>query len=205
VNPRVLFGRFQALLFDCDGTIANSMPTHLNAWNNILSKYGGTLTAADHDKYAGVPTPRIVELLNESLGLQMPVSSVTREKELAYLDLIHTIQGVPDVIKTIEAFRGIIPMAVVSGSPRHSVVQTLTHLGLINDFQAILGSEDYQLGKPAPDGYANAAKQLRAKPQECVVFEDGELGIQAAIAAGMKWVRVIPDRGGFDLAASDFR
>jgi HAD superfamily hydrolase (TIGR01509 family) len=207
VSPRELFSteRFKALLFDCDGTIADSMPIHLKAWNQALSHWGAALTQADHDKYAGVPTRRIVELLNQALGLKMPVNEVTRQKEQAYLDLVETVKAVPDVVATIHAFQGVLPMAVVSGSPRESVLKTLEHLKLTRYFLAILGSEDYALGKPAPDGFLGAARKLNVSPQTCLVFEDGELGIQAAIAAQMKFVRVTPERGGFDFDRSDFR
>jgi HAD superfamily hydrolase (TIGR01509 family) len=206
VNPRELFStaKFKALLFDCDGTIAHSMPVHLRAWNQALQPWGAQLSEFDHEKFAGVPTPRIVEILNEANNLTMPVEKMTFEKEQAYLRLMHEVTAVPDVLKTIEAFSGVLPMAVVSGSPRASLVKTLKHLGLLEMFGAVLGCDEYPNGKPAPDGYLLAAQQLGVAPSECLVFEDGALGIQAAQAAAMKWVRVVPAQGGFDLAHSDF-
>ena len=206
MNPRELFpsDKFKALLFDCDGTIAHSMPIHLRAWNQALQPWGAILSEEDHDKYAGVPTPRIVEILNEAHSLTMPVEQVTHEKEEAYFRLMPEIKAVPDVFKTIEAFTGVLPMAVVSGSPHNSLVKTLKHLGLLESFGAVLGSDNYPKGKPAPDGYLMAARQLGVAPSQCLVFEDAALGIEAARAAGMKWVRVIPAQGGFDLTHSDF-
>jgi HAD superfamily hydrolase (TIGR01509 family) len=206
MKPVELFsgGKFAALLFDCDGTIAHSMPVHLKAWNQALSAYGAKLTPEDHDRWAGRPTHAIVELLNKEYGHSMPVDEVTEEKEKLYVSTINTVEGVRDVIETIEAFHGKVPMAVVSGSPRASVLKTLAHLGIKDYFAAVLGNEDYGRGKPAPDCFLNAATQLKVPPEKCLVFEDGELGIQAAKAANMRWVRVIPDRGGFDLEHSDF-
>ena len=86
-------------------------------------------------------------------------------------------------------------MAVVSGSPRDSVILTLTHLGIFDRFDVILGADDYAHGKPAPDCFLKAAQLLKIEPQECLVFEDADLGIQAAEAAGMKWIRVDPRSG----------
>ena len=197
--------QFAALLFDCDGTIAHSMPVHLVAWNQALAEHGIVLTEENHVKWAGRPTRSIVELLNHEQGLKMSPSHVTDKKEKIYVSLIEMVNAVPDVQETIKANFGKVPMAVVSGSPRESVIKTLTHLGLMPYFDCVLGFEDYAHGKPAPDCFLNAASRLKVPPERCLVFEDGELGIQAAQAAHMRWVRVIPERGGFDLEGSDFR
>ncbi|MGZ3723982.1 MAG: HAD family hydrolase [Bdellovibrionales bacterium] len=197
--------KFSALLFDCDGTIAHSMPVHLIAWNQALAVHGATLSEADHERWAGRPTRSIVELLNQEYGFKMPPDEVMENKEKIYVSLITSVQAVREVQETIEAYYRRLPLAVVSGSPRESVLKTLTHLGLGKYFDCILGNEDYQHGKPAPDCFLNAAAKLNVAPERCLVFEDGELGIQAAIAAKMRWVRVIPASGGFDLNASDFR
>jgi HAD superfamily hydrolase (TIGR01509 family) len=83
-----------------------------------------------------------------------------------------------------------IPFAVVSGSKRESVISSLTAIGLLDKFDLIIGSEDYTLGKPEPDGFLTAAESLGIAPADCLVFEDTEFGIQAATAAGMQSVRV---------------
>lgn len=199
------FEKFAALLFDCDGTIAHSMPVHLRAWNQALAPYGAKLTHEDHERWAGRPTRTIVELLNQEYGHTMPVDLVTENKEKIYISTINGIEAVRDVRETILKFHGKVPMAVVSGSPRDSVIKTLRHLDLDKYFDAILGNEDYSPGKPAPECYLSAARALGVAPERCLVFEDGELGIQAAIAAHMKWIRVLPERGAFDLARSDYK
>jgi HAD superfamily hydrolase (TIGR01509 family) len=100
------------------------------------------------------------------------------------------LQGIPDVIEHIEAQHGRIPFAVVSGSRRASVVGSLTALGLLDKFDVLVCAEDYKHGKPAPDGFLLAASKLGVAPRHCLVFEDTDLGIEAATAAGMQSVLV---------------
>lgn len=180
------------------------MPVHLRAWNEALRPYGAKLTHEDHERWAGRPTRSIVELLNQEYGHKMSPDDVMAKKEAIYLQTIHLIAPVRDVRETILAFHGQVPMAVVSGSPRQSVLKTLRHLDLEKYFDLVLGNEDYVRGKPAPDCFLTAAGQLNVEPSRCLVFEDGELGIEGARAAGMKFVRVVPDRDSFDLERSDF-
>jgi len=194
--------KFDAFLFDCDGTIADSMPVHLVAWNQALSPWGASLSLEQHLNWAGRPTSTIVGLLNEQLGLSMPAKAVTHDKEAAYMKLIQTVEPVQVIKSTIDAYFGKLPFAVVSGSPRDSVIKTLTHLGVIHRFPVILGAEDYALGKPAPDCFLNAARLLNVRPERCLVFEDADLGVQAARTAAMGWVRV--GSNGFLLKESQF-
>jgi len=194
--------KYSAFLLDCDGTIADSMPVHLVAWNRALEKWGARLSNAEHLTWAGRPTRVIVGLLNEEHGWTMDPEIVSHDKEAAYLDLINTVEPIPVVLDVIREFEGRVPFAVVSGSPRDSVMKTLKHLGLSEKFETILGAEDYPKGKPAPDCFLAAARNLAVAPARCLVFEDADLGVDAARAAGMQWVRV--SAAGIDLAGSKF-
>jgi HAD superfamily hydrolase (TIGR01509 family) len=99
---------------------------------------------------------------------------------------------VPEVLEHINAQHGRIPFAVVSGSNRESIVKSLTTAGLLDRFEVIVGHEDYTRSKPAPDAFLIGAERLGIAPEDCLVFEDTEMGIQAATAAGMASVRVPP-------------
>ncbi|RZA09436.1 MAG: HAD family phosphatase [Proteobacteria bacterium] len=183
-------GPFKAYLFDCDGTIADSMPLHLLAWNEALAPYGAHFPADLFYAWAGIPVPRTVEMLGEHFNLKLPPQEITEAREAAYLKRLPQITPVYAVKEEIERHRGRAPMAVVSGSPRASVIRTLDYLGLLDRFAVIVGGDDCARGKPFPDPFLLAAAKLGITPTDCLVFEDGELGIEAAKAAGMQFVRV---------------
>jgi beta-phosphoglucomutase-like phosphatase (HAD superfamily) len=123
-------------------------------------------------------------------GLTMPVDAVAKRKEGRYFDLLPQLKTIPEVVEHIDLQCGRIPFAVVSGGRRNSVVQSLTVTRLIDRFETIVGAEDYENSKPAPDAFLLAAERLGVEPSACLVFEDTDLGIQAATAAGMASVRV---------------
>ena len=183
-------GHFSAYLFDLDGTIADSMPLHFRSWTQAVEEYGGRFPEAMFYELGGVPLPRTVEILNERLGYAMPPQQVARRKELLYFEMLPELRPVAAVKAVIESARGRVKFAVVSGSPRESIVRTLETLGMIDEFPVIVGAEDYLHGKPDPEPFLTAAKLLGVAPAECLVFEDADAGIASAEAAGMKWVRI---------------
>jgi HAD superfamily hydrolase (TIGR01509 family) len=183
-------GEFRAYLFDCDGTIADSMPLHYIAWKKVLGEWNCAYDEKLHYAWGGRPTTEIIAALNARDGLEMPVEETAQRKEQYYFDLLSQLEPVPEVLEQIEAGHGRIPMAVVSGSNRESVVKSLSTIGLLDKFDTIVSSEDYERSKPAPDAYLVAAARLGVAPHDCLVFEDTPVGVQAATAAGMAWVRV---------------
>jgi beta-phosphoglucomutase family hydrolase len=183
-------GTFRAYLFDCDGTIADSMPLHYIAWKTALAEWNCALDEDLFYSWGGRPVGEIISRLNEMYGLKMPVDEVGQRKESLYYELIPRLKAIPEVLEHIEAQHGRIPFAVVSGSRRNSVVSSLTALGLLEKFDTIVAAEDYENGKPAPDAFLLAAQKLGVAPADCLVFEDTALGIQAATAAGMSSVMV---------------
>lgn len=183
-------GAFQAYLFDCDGTIADSMPLHYVAWCKALAEWNCTFDEKLFYSWGGRPTSDIISALNEMNGLKMPVEAVSHRKEVLYLELLPQLKAIPEVVEHVEAQYGRIPLAVVSGGWRNVVVQSLTTIGLLDKFETIVGAEDYINGKPAPDAFLVAAERLGVAPKDCLVFEDTLLGIQAATAAGMASVQV---------------
>ena len=185
-------GNFRAYLFDCDGTIVDSMPLHYIAWKAALGEWGCEFDEELFYAWGGKPTDVIISTLHEMNGLKMPVEALAQYKEELYFDLLPRLKVIPEVVEHIEARHGQLPFAVVSGGRRSSVVRSLTALGLLEKFETIVGADDYTRGKPAPDAFLLAAERLGVAPADCLVFEDTEIGIQAATAAGMASVKVPP-------------
>lgn len=183
-------GDFRAYLFDCDGTIADSMPLHYIAWKTALGEWNCDFDEKLFYEWGGKPPKEIIAALNQMNGLAMPVGAVAARKEKLYFELLPHLEPVAEVLEHIEAMHRRIPFAVVSGSSRESVVNSLTAIGLLDKFDLIVGSEDYKRSKPAPDAFLTAAQGLGVDPRKCLVFEDTDLGIQAAAAAGMAAVKV---------------
>ena len=183
-------GTFDAYLFDCDGTIADSMPLHYLAWRTALAEWNCSFSEDLFYAWAGFAVAKIISLLNEKHGLNMPVEEVARRKEELYLESLPHLRAVPEVLEHIHLQYGRIPLAVVSGSTRESVSASLRSLQLLDKFETLVCAGDYKEGKPAPEAFLIAAARLKVKPESCLVFEDGKLGIAAAKAAGMAAVRV---------------
>lgn len=181
---------FAAFLFDFDGTVADTMPAHFAAWNKALGVYGLGLTIEQHHGWAGRPTREIVNLLSDLHKITLSPDDVARAKELHYGGSIPAVKEIVPVVDIIRASFGKIPMGIVSGSRRKQVETTLRHLELETFFDVLICAEDYVHGKPAPDGFLKAAALLHVPPEKCLVFEDANLGIQAAHAAGMDCLRV---------------
>ena len=185
-------GDFQAYLFDCDGTITDSMPVHYRAWLDTLSEWGCDFPEEQFYAWGGRPVIDIVAELNARHGLDMPVAAVAERQESLFRAGLGTMRAVPGVLAHIhEAYRRV-PFAVVSGSTRETVVDSLEALGLLEHFPVLVCAGDYAKPKPDPEAYLTGARLLGVDPSRCLVFEDTELGVRAAEAAGMAFVRVPP-------------
>ena len=185
-------GDFSAYLFDCDGTIADSMPLHYMAWKQALGEWDCEFDERLFYEWGGMPIVEIVATLNRQRGLSMPVEQVAHRKENLYFRLLPQLKAVPEVLEHIEARHGQLPFAVVSGSALDSVTASLTRLGLLDRFDTLVCAGDYQRSKPHPEGFLLAASRLGVAPRSCLVFEDTAMGIEAATSAGMASVKVPP-------------
>lgn len=185
-------GTFRAYLFDCDGTIVDSMPLHYVAWKSALAEWNCNLPEDLFYAWGGLPVAKIISLLNEKHGLDMPVEKVARKKEELYFESLPQLKAVPEVLEHIDSQYGRIPFAVVSGSTRDSVIASLRSLGLQEKFETLVCAGDYQRGKPDPEAFLIAASRLGVEPASCLVFEDTDMGVEAATAAGMASVKVPP-------------
>ena len=169
------------------------MPLHYTAWKKALAEWNCTFDEQLFYAWGGTPVAEIVSLLNERQGLSMPVERVASRKENIYMtELLPHLKAIPEVVEHIEAQHGRIPFAVVSGSTRDSVTASLSALGLLDRFDALVCAGDYAKSKPHPEAFLLAAAKLGVAPDACLVFEDTDMGIQAAKAAGMASVKVPP-------------
>jgi HAD superfamily hydrolase (TIGR01509 family) len=184
-------GPFKAFLFDCDGTIADSMPLHHLAWNKALAEHHCVFSEELFYAWGGMSVAEIITALNEERGLNVPVAEVARRKEQLYFDHLPQLKAVPEVMEHIEASYGQIPFAVVSGSTRDSVTASLRALKILDRFETLVCAGDYRKSKPDPDPFLIAAERLGVAPEGCLVFEDSDMGIQAATAAGMASVKIL--------------
>ena len=183
-------GEFAAYIFDCDGTVVDSMPLHYRAWKAALAEWNCEFPEDLFYSWGGKPVRNIIADLNQIYSLTMPIDPLAIRKEALYLAQLPSLKAIPEVVEHITAQHGRIPLAVASGSRKDSVVGSLTTVGLLDKFETIVSAGDYIHPKPAPDCFLLAAERLGVPPKDCLVFEDTQLGIQAATAAGMASVMV---------------
>jgi HAD superfamily hydrolase (TIGR01509 family) len=192
-------GDFGGFIFDCDGTLADTMPVHYRAWLRTFKDIGAPFRF-DEDKFysmGGVPTFKITAILNREYGTDFDSAKVGRHKEEVLMSLL--ANSVIDPIRPVcdfarQAAAADKPLAVASGGYRYIVDHILKSIGMYELFAGrIVTPEMVANGKPAPDMFLRAAEIIRVAPEKCLVFEDAVPGIQAAKAAGMQVV-VVPSR-----------
>jgi beta-phosphoglucomutase-like phosphatase (HAD superfamily) len=180
----------QGIIFDCDGTLADTMPLHWRAWQVIARRHGFSLPEDRFYSLGGVPSRDILKLLSAEQGIALNPLAVAREKEAEYLPLIAQVEPINTVVGVAREHYGKIPLAVASGGTKRIIEQVLEHLGIRSLFQAIVTSEDVVNQKPAPDIFLEAARRIDVPPQFCRAYEDTDLGMRAIRAAGMEAVDV---------------
>ncbi len=183
----------KAAIFDCDGTLADTMPLHYVAWRETLDGLGFPNVFPEEQFYAwgGVPAREIVERLNVIHGTEMDPESVAHSKEMLYRQQIPRVKPIEKVVAEARRFHGICPIAVASGGMRVLVQETLETIGISDLFEIVVGSEDVRDGKPAPEVFLTAAARLGVDPEGCVVYEDAPAGLEAARRAGMQAVNIL--------------
>lgn len=185
-------GDFDAFIFDCDGTLADSMPLYHRAWCSALARCGATFDFS-WDLFvsrAGMTTLLTVEGLNQQFGTSLDAATIEGHQQAEYALLVDEVKPIDAVVAVAREFSGRLPMSVASGGTRALVERTLSVLGIRELFAHVLVASDVPRGKPEPDLFLLAAKKMGVGPERCLVFEDGEPGIVAAHRAGMQVVRV---------------
>lgn len=180
----------QALLFDCDGTLADSMPLHIQAWMDTFADYGLLCPRQFIDIRAGRPTELIVEDANLEFGCTLDPVAFVAEKEARFEKNLHLVKPIESVLSTARDHHAKLRMAVVSGGKRHIVTKTLATIAAADFFKVVITADDPVEPKPSPEIFLEAARRLQVEPRYCHVFEDGEPGIVAAVAAGMSYTDV---------------
>jgi beta-phosphoglucomutase family hydrolase len=177
----------RGLIFDCDGTLADTMPAHYRAWTSMLDRHGIPFTETRFYELGGVPTAQIILILSSESGVPVTdLDRMVREKESAFLESLDAVRPLEVVVAIAAAYRGRLPMAVASGGYRETITRTLDQLRIRDWFDAMVVAEDTKRHKPEPDVFLEAARRLGVPPESCVVFEDTDIGLEAARRGGMK-------------------
>ena len=182
--------RYAGYIFDCDGTLANSMPVHFNAWRDTFQKYGGEFEEVFFYSLGGIPTPKIVSILNEKFGMTLDPEKLSREKEDLYVEHMGSIQPITEVCNFARKVVQFAKISIASGGILPVVKKTLEVIGLKDFFPVVVTAEQVTRGKPFPDMFLEAAHRMGVNPTECLVLEDSPAGFEAATAAGMDYVMV---------------
>lgn len=181
---------YDGLIFDMDGTLADTMPTHFIAWSRSMAEQGIEFGEERFYALGGVPAPVIVDMLAREQGKTVDAHAVADAKEALFMELMEDVQPVLPVRAIAEFHREHIPMAVATGSPRWMAEKILGALEIRDWFGAVVGADDVANPKPAPDTYLKAAELIGVAPERCHAFEDTEPGMQAARNAGMEVVDI---------------
>jgi beta-phosphoglucomutase family hydrolase len=180
----------KGLIFDCDGTLADTMPLHWHAWQIITRRHGLIFPEDRFYAFGGVPSRDILKLLAQEQGRSLDHVAVAHEKEEMYIPLIQQAGPVHAVVEIVRKNHGKLPMAVASGGTQQIICMVLDHLGIRHLFNAVVTNEMVKRPKPAPDIFLEAARQIGVEPKYCRAYEDTELGLTAIRAAGMEAVDV---------------
>ena len=200
--------KYDGYIFDCDGTLADTMPLHYQAWRETLAlKLGrpSDFTEQMFYRFGGMPARQIIERLNHDFGYKLAVEQTAHEKEMRFVELLPGIGPVAEVMAVLHGLEPGAKVAVASGGLTDIVRQTLEFLGLKigpeEKIKFLVGSDQVAHGKPAPDLFLAAAEHLGVAPGRCLVFEDAEPGFVAARNAGMDFIDVRPFRANIAVAA----
>lgn len=184
-------GDYQAFLYDCDGTLADNMPAHTATYVETANEYGVSIDPYMITELAGWPIMDVVEEMNTRYKSQIdPAAFRDRKAELYASKYIQNIVPIDFVLEHLKVNAGKVRIGVVSGGDRTAITQTLKVLGITDLVEVLICAGDTAKGKPYPDPFLRAAELLGVEPSKCLVFEDGVPGVEAAIAAGMSWVRI---------------
>lgn len=175
----------KGLIFDCDGTLVDSMPLHMKAWEEAVHLFGANFDPEFFFSKKGMRSKNIVAQFSLQSGKPLNGADVVRLKDNFFLQHIADVMPLPIVVDVVRRYHKILPMAVASGGGREIVERELQVTGIVNFFDVILTADDPFKPKPFPDLFLEAARRIGVQPSLCQVFEDGDLGLQAAENAGM--------------------
>ncbi|MBN2410265.1 HAD-IA family hydrolase [candidate division KSB1 bacterium] len=175
----------KGLIFDCDGTLADTMPIHWQAWREAFMTFGADCPLEFLKELSGIPSERIVSHFNARFEKDFDVKSVALYKNELVRDKLLFANPIVPVVEIVKTYKGKLPMAVASGGTKLNVNNTIKAIGLEGFFKAIITADNKVKPKPSPDIYLEAAKRINVPPKFCQVFEDGNAGVESAKKAGM--------------------
>jgi HAD superfamily hydrolase (TIGR01509 family) len=183
---------YAGYIFDCDGTLVDSMPLHYRAWRTAFRRHGASF---DFDwalfvSRAGMPLEQTVEALNSQFSTALDPKRVVELQLATYRTLITEVTAIEEVVAFAKQVANVAKLAVASGGQRAEVEASLRNIGILDLFSVVVAGNEVARGKPDPEILLRCADAMGVLPQRCLVIEDGELGIEAARRAGMDWVRV---------------
>lgn len=178
----------KGLIFDLDGTLVNSMPYHFNAWKTACKELGLTLDIEYLRSQTGNSNRKIAAEIIKQSGLEGVVTAeqVSEKKLEEFCRNERHIELIEPVFALARKYNGILPMAIGTGGPRKSVERTIEITGLNKYFKIVICADDVTNHKPHPETFLTCAIMMGIEPEFIEVFEDGDLGIEAALSAGMK-------------------
>jgi beta-phosphoglucomutase family hydrolase len=182
----------KALIFDLDGTLANTMPLHFEAWKKTAELMGFDYSFEFLSSCAGMPSAKIIELLNTKYNHSIDPQEFSARKEEFFAKEMHQITEIKPVTDLVYKYHNQLPMAVGTGGKRNIAQETMEILGLDKYIPILVSADDVQKHKPEPETFLKCADLMGIDPKNCQVFEDGLLGIQAAEKAGMMVTDVTP-------------
>ncbi len=187
-------GDFAGYIFDLDGTLIDTMPLHYRAWDAAMRVHGLAEVLNEDLFYSlgGVPTVRVAELIATHYGLVVDPLKVEHTKEALFLTMLEAVAHIAPVVAFARRVAATHPVSIATGGMPEIALPALKATRLDGLFKIVVTPRDVATGrgKPAPDMFLLAAQKMGVPPAQCLVFEDAEPGIQAALAAGMQVVRV---------------
>jgi len=180
----------KGLIFDCDGTLVDTMPLHMNAWKKAFEMHGRVFPYDFIDSLKGTPLPEIIQMYNKEFNDNIDFEKVAKDKSALTHETIKKTKPIQPVVDVALKNKNLMPMSVASGGSEYNVLTSLSAVGIVDLFFPILTSKDKIPGKPKPDIFLECAKQMNVVPEDCLVFEDGDFGLEAAKRAGMQAIDI---------------
>lgn len=189
----IIPNHIEALIFDLDGTLADTMPLHLASWTKVGEEFGVNITEELILKNSGTPTIELVNKFNKDFSWNLDPAKVRMEKQKQFnffKEKQGKIKPIKQIYEVAKSMKGKLPMSVGTGSSRHNAENSLRDMEMEDWWVTIVTGTDDVKGKPAPDIFLACAQAMDVAPEKCLVFEDGAAGIKSAIAANMPYINV---------------